>query len=309
MSQSYYIRIRGQVQGPFTHPQIVAMMRRNRLGRHHEISADGAIWSRVADMPELTGQWAADAQRIDRLSPVQIHPETALTVEPAAAEWFYASGTSQLGPVTLDAIRTLLANYSIEGTTLVWKKGQADWIPAKLIPELSDLCGGQPSARLIPALHTAEVSVNPTGAASFCTSCGKSVSAKAVACPHCGVPPRAERSFCHSCGTGLRQNQIMCVACGSDLREKAAESLAANGQSVIQGRSRTTAALLALFVGTLGVHKFYHGSWGWGLVYLFTCITLIPAIISFVEAIVLLTMDDSQYHGKYNLQPDRAFRW
>ena len=306
MSQSYYIRVRGQVQGPLSRAQIVAMMRRNRLGRHHEISADGVVWSRVADIPELTGHWAADEQRVDRLSPVQIHPEPALTVEPATADWFYASGTTQLGPVTLDAIRTLLANHSIDGATLVWKKGQPDWIPAKLIPELSDLCSSQPSVRVTPALHTADVP--GITAAAFCTSCGESVSAKAVACPHCGVPPRVERSFCHSCGAGLRQNQIMCVVCGSDLRGPT-EPQAANGLPAHSGRSRTTAALLALFAGGLGVHKFYHGSWGWGLVYLFTCITLIPAIMSFVEAIVLLTMDDSQYHGKYNLQPDRAFRW
>lgn len=46
--------------------------------------------------------------------------------------------------------------------------------------------------------------------------------------------------------------------------------------------------LLALFLGGLGVHKFYAGKIGVGFVYLIFCWTYIPAIIAFVEFIIAL---------------------
>lgn len=36
------------------------------------------------------------------------------------------------------------------------------------------------------------------------------------------------------------------------------------------GKSRLVALLLCIFFGVLGLHRFYLGYWGWGLIYLFT---------------------------------------
>lgn len=66
-------------------------------------------------------------------------------------------------------------------------------------------------------------------------------------------------------------------------------------------KNRTTAAILALFLGGLGLHKFYLGNWMWGLVYLFFCWTFIPAIISFFEAIALFMMSDENFNEKYGV--------
>ena len=44
--------------------------------------------------------------------------------------------------------------------------------------------------------------------------------------------------------------------------------------------------LLAFFLGGLGIHKFYAGYTGYGILYLIFCWTCIPAIISFVEFII-----------------------
>ncbi len=65
-------------------------------------------------------------------------------------------------------------------------------------------------------------------------------------------------------------------------------------------KSKMTAGLLAFFVGGLGVHKFYLGENGIGVVYLLFCWTGIPAIIAFIEAIILLTMSDEDFNAKYN---------
>lgn len=51
-----------------------------------------------------------------------------------------------------------------------------------------------------------------------------------------------------------------------------------------QKKSPTTAVLLALFLGGLGIHKFYLGKAGMGILYLLFCWTYIPAVIAFFEA-------------------------
>lgn len=65
-------------------------------------------------------------------------------------------------------------------------------------------------------------------------------------------------------------------------------------------KNKTTAALLALFLGGIGVHKFYLGQTGMGFLYLLLCWTFIPAFISFIEAIVLFTMSEQTFNLKYN---------
>ena len=58
------------------------------------------------------------------------------------------------------------------------------------------------------------------------------------------------------------------------------------------------AGLLALFVGGLGIHRFYLGQW-WGLFYLLFFWTFIPAIIAFFEGIVFLCTSDEAWNLRY----------
>ena len=64
-------------------------------------------------------------------------------------------------------------------------------------------------------------------------------------------------------------------------------------------KNRVAAILLALFLGGLGVHKFYLGQVGMGLLYLVFCWTGIPAIVAFVEAILYLVASDEDFQKKY----------
>jgi len=64
--------------------------------------------------------------------------------------------------------------------------------------------------------------------------------------------------------------------------------------------SRTTAILLALFLGGVGGHKFYLGQVGAGILYLFFFWTFIPAFVALIELIVLLTQSDEKFDKQYN---------
>ena len=101
----------------------------------------------------------------------------------------------------------------------------------------------------------------------FCSNCGKVISEKAEICPHCGV-----RQF-------APPNPF--------------------GGTARNGKSKIAAALLAFFLGGFGVHKFYLGQVGLGLIYLLFFWTFIPAIIALIEFILLLTMSDEAFDRKY----------
>lgn len=62
-------------------------------------------------------------------------------------------------------------------------------------------------------------------------------------------------------------------------------------------KSVTTGVLLALFLGGLGVHKFWIGSPGVGILYLLFCWTLIPAIIAIIDA-CLMGNTIKKYNGR-----------
>ncbi len=61
-----------------------------------------------------------------------------------------------------------------------------------------------------------------------------------------------------------------------------------------------TAALLAIFLGSFGLHKFYLGQVVWGLLYLFLFWSSISMIVGFIEGIYYLTMSDKDFEAKYS---------
>lgn len=100
-------------------------------------------------------------------------------------------------------------------------------------------------------------------ALTTCPDCNSSVSSEAKACPKCGRP--------------------------SHVSEK----------PIRRQLSRTAAGLLALLLGGIGVHRFYLGRPGSGILYALFCWTFVPLAISLIEAVVLFSMTDARFVERY----------
>lgn len=64
-------------------------------------------------------------------------------------------------------------------------------------------------------------------------------------------------------------------------------------------KNKTTAGLLAIFLGGIGIHKFYLGKTGLGVVYLLFCWTYIPTVLGLIEGIIYFTKSDAEFHKSY----------
>ena len=92
---------------------------------------------------------------------------------------------------------------------------------------------------------------------------------------------------------------VKCAECGKDVSD-AARSCPNCGFSsgAFSGtKSKGLAIVLALFLGGLGIHKFYLGKIGLGFLYLIFFWTFIPAILGVVDAIVLATRSEREFSG------------
>lgn len=110
--------------------------------------------------------------------------------------------------------------------------------------------------------------------------------------------------FCRACGKPLHDSAPLCPHCGA-LQTGGRPAAAAAG-----GKSKVTAGVLALLLGGLGIHKFYLGAWGWGIVYILLVWTLVPGIVAFVEAIRYFTLPQADFLRKAEqLRGPFAFLW
>ena len=64
-------------------------------------------------------------------------------------------------------------------------------------------------------------------------------------------------------------------------------------------KSKVAAGLLAILLGDFGIHKFYLGQVGLGILYLLFCWTFIPGLVGLVEGIIYLTTNDNEWARRY----------
>ena len=95
-------------------------------------------------------------------------------------------------------------------------------------------------------------------------------------------PPSGATKFCHACGTSIDARAEICPKCG--VRQPWQAGMSGGGVSgdatTRTGKTKIAAALLAIFLGSFGIHKFYLGQTGKGVLYLIFFWTAIPGISS-----------------------------
>jgi TM2 domain-containing membrane protein YozV len=96
--------------------------------------------------------------------------------------------------------------------------------------------------------------------------------------------------YCVNCGASIDARAEICPVCG--VRQP---SLRRPGKL----SRRVAAAIFAIILGSFGVHRFYLGQTGWGILYVLFCWTLIPAVAGLIEGILYLTMSEEEFEAKY----------
>jgi len=100
-----------------------------------------------------------------------------------------------------------------------------------------------------------------------CNECNSQINMRAEICPFCGV-----RQFTPAYNEGCRGGG---------------------------GKNKMAAGLFAILLGSFGIHKFYLGEVGMGIIYLLFSWSVIPAVAGLVEGIIYLTMSDEEFDRKY----------
>lgn len=111
------------------------------------------------------------------------------------------------------------------------------------------------------------------------------------------VKKAVDEKFCSECGSIIKAKAEICPKCG--VRQFAPPPVPGFGAVAPSDKNKLIAALLAIFLGGLGIHKFYLGQTGWGILYLVFCWTFIPALVGLIEGICFLIMSQDEFNRKY----------
>ncbi len=136
-------------------------------------------------------------------------------------------------------------------------------------------------------------------------------------CPQCGAPLPAGSTQCKYCGEKIAAPQPQPVqppvqpAYQQPVYQQPTYQQPVYQQPDLQSqginpawplKSKIAAGLLAILLGGLGIHKFYLGKVGLGIVYLLFCWTWIPGIIGLIEGIVYLCTDDYKFQINHQVR-------
>ncbi|MQF69371.1 TM2 domain-containing protein [SAR202 cluster bacterium AD-804-J14_MRT_500m] len=136
-----------------------------------------------------------------------------------------------------------------------------------------------------------------------CIKCQQEVPAGSKFCPHCGETildsstgrrsKGPDEKYCSSCGELIKEQAEVCVKCGVRVSRTVNRDTNTLGQE-FSTRSRLVAGLLGILLGGFGVHRFYLGNIGIGIIQIVvSLITLgIGGLWGLVEGIVIVAGAD-----------------
>lgn len=147
------------------------------------------------------------------------------------------------------------------------------------------------------------------------------MSEHATLCPHCGAPNKPGATVCEYCEKPLVETaQAAAPEAESEIKSYSqpnSQSYSQSGsqsytqsesQTPVGAKSKLVAALLGIFLGSLGIHKFYLGykregfiMLGVGLIgsMIFTFIGSAVGFLGLVEGVIYLFKSDEDFYNTY----------
>lgn len=110
--------------------------------------------------------------------------------------------------------------------------------------------------------------------------------------------------YCQKCGKELSDQASFCPSCGQPVNAPSASRVAGmepgyRSDKQVSPKSRLATLLLCLFLGGIGVHRFYVGKVGTGVAMIFTLGGL--GIWVLVDFIMIIVGNFTDVNGKYIL--------
>lgn len=123
---------------------------------------------------------------------------------------------------------------------------------------------------------------------AFCTNCGTELTSECVFCSECGSriealpfeesPPESSPNFsgtkiCPYCGSQMPEDIFYCLSCGQPFNRPMDNFATVTRRIQMQNgvwKNKWVSLFLCLFLGWLGIHRFYEGKAFTGLLYFCT---------------------------------------
>lgn len=129
-------------------------------------------------------------------------------------------------------------------------------------------------------------------------------------CPQCGAPIDPGASECRFCGEKIvhqqaaqQMQQPMYQQPQPIIIQQAAPQMVYTAiNPAWPVKSKVAAGVLAIFLGALGVHHFYLGKIGTGLLCLMFCWSGIPTLLGIIDGITILCSNDENFQLKYHVR-------
>ena len=176
----------------------------------------------------------------------------------------------------------------------------------------------------------------------YCRNCGCEVETESVDCAKCGHSSYDSDKYCQTCGNTTQPESVWCATCGwrlgssqvenantpritselpsgstQTLPPELAERMVRVGEQLglrPRRKSRITAGVFAILFGVVGLHKFYLGYIGTGIIVLiypimYFCTLFGPllfpygsylmALIGIIEGIIYLGKNNEEFNSTY----------